>query len=294
MKFHRMLIYLLTAALFLMIAACKGGVGNAVGYGEVIVHLTDARPFLPKGADRATNLWITFSAVSVHKSGDGWILLPLAKNPSHTIDLLQLTEGNTIEMVSPTLVEYGKYTQIRLILDSATIRFDNDPDTDSSVNIPLEYLKIDQSFLLEVDEPKAVDIVIDFDLSKSLIVDDAFETPSFKLHPVLHIVRASEAATINGEIDQGSFIAGHDAKVTVYVPNSDFPGVYEEYTNFEVSESGMDPTKFSIYWLVADQGYSVEIDFDPDLDNGVEFSENVSSSDLIPGEVRNLNMGIPI
>ena len=293
MKLHRLLIHLLIASSFLMITACGGG--SSQGYGEVKMHITDAKPLLPEGAKNVTNLWITFTGVLVHKLGGGWISLPLTGNlPSNTIDLLQFYNGKITEIVPSVLLEYGKYTQVRLIIESATIRFDDDPTTDSPVIIPPEHLKTDKNFILDVNKPEAADIIIDFDLSQSLVVTDLFGTPSYELYPVLHIVRASEAGTINGKIDQGSFIVGHNAKVTVYVPNSNFPGAYEEYTKIEVSESGTDPTEFSIYWLAPDQVYSVEIDFDPDLDNGFEFSGDIIFNNIEPEEVWNLNMGIPI
>jgi len=294
MKLHRLLIFLTIASSFLMITACGGGGGGSIEYGEVAMHITDTKPLLPEGAKNVTNLWITFTGVLVHKSGGGWISLPLTGDPPHIIDLLQFIDGNTTKIVPPALLEYGKYTQIRLLIDSAIIRFNNDPDTDSPVVIPPEHLKTDKNFIFDVDKPAAVDIIIDLDLSQSLVVTDPFGTPSYKLNPVLHIVRASEAATINGEINQGSFIVGNDAKVTVYVPNSDLQGGYEEYTKIEVSESGTDPTKFSIYWLVPDQDYRVEIEFDSDFGNGIEFSEDVNRDDLQSGDIWNLNRDTPI
>ena len=295
MKLHRLPIYLLIASSFLMITACGGGGGGSIGSGEVSMSITDAKPLLPEGAENVTNLWITLKGVLVHKSGGGWISLPMTGDlPSITIDLLQISNGVTTEIVRPVLLEYGKYTQIRLLIDGAIIRFDNDPDTDSLIVIPPEHLKTDKNFIFDVDKPAAVDVIIDLDLSQSLVVTDPFGTPSYKLNPVLHIVRASEAVTINGEIDQGSFIVGQNAEVTVFTPNSDFPGGYEEYTKIEVSESDTDPTEFSIYWLVPDQDYKVEIEFDPDFGNGSEFFEVVIFNELEPGEVWNLNMGTPI
>ncbi len=294
MKLYRLLIFLTITSSFIIITACGGGGGGSIGYGEVIVHMTDAKPLLPEGAENVTNLWITIADVSVHKSGGGWISLPLEEGPPHTIDLLQLINGNTTEIVPPVLLEYGKYTQIRLIVDSATIRFDNEPTTDSPVVIPLKHLKTDKNFLFDVDEPKAVNIVIDFDLSQSLVVTDPLGTPSYKINPVIHIVRAAEAATIKGEISQGSFIVGQNAEVTLFIPSTGIQGGYEEYTKIEVSESGTDPTEFSIYWLVPDEDYRVEIKFDPDFVNGVDFSEDVSANDVKPGEVWNLNEGISI
>ena len=90
MKLHRLLIFLTIASSCLMITACGGDGGNPIGYGEVIVHMTDAKPLLPKGADKATNLFITFTGISVHKSGGGWISLPLAEGPPQTLQLLFL------------------------------------------------------------------------------------------------------------------------------------------------------------------------------------------------------------
>ena len=155
-------------------------------------------------------------------------------------------------------------------------------------------MKTDENFNFDVNEPKPIDIIIDFDLSQSLIVTDSFGKPLYKLNPVLHIVRATEAATITGEIDKGSFILGQNVQMTVYAPNPYFPGTYKEYTKIEISDSGTDPTEFSIYWLDPDQVYSVEIDFDPDLDNGIEFSEDVRSHDLESGKTWYLNSGTPI
>ncbi|HSQ85472.1 MAG TPA: hypothetical protein VLM43_12190, partial [Desulfobacterales bacterium] len=138
------------------------------------------------------------------------------------------------------------------------------------------------------------DIIIEFDLSQSLKITDPFGTPSYILNPVLHIVDAVEAATINGKITQESFVAGQNAEVMVFIPNSGIQGGFKEYTKMEVSESGTDPTEFSIYWLVPDEDYRVEIKFDPDFVNGVDFSEDISATGFEPGRVRNLNEGNPI
>ena len=90
MKLHRLLIFLTIASSFLMITACGGG--GSIGYGEVAMHITDAKPLLPEGAGNVTNLWITFTDVLVHKSGGGWISLPLAGDSPYIIDLLQFYE----------------------------------------------------------------------------------------------------------------------------------------------------------------------------------------------------------
>jgi len=297
MKIHKLFICLLIAFSFLMITACGGGGGDSTGSGEVTMSITDAKPLLPEGAENITNLWVKFTDVLVHKSGGGWNSLPLNGYP-YTVDLLQLVNGVTMEIVPPVKLEYGKYTQIRLVIDSAWIWFDDDPKTEVPLEIPSGNLKTDKNFTFDPQYP--ADIIIDFDLSQSLVVTGPSGTPSYKLKPVLHIVKASEAATIYGKIAQESFIPDKNAIVTVFYNNSGpkSPGDnYEEYTKVEVSESGIDPTEFSIFWLVPNKDtdpprgdYKVEIDFDSD--GTVDFEE--SGIYLGIGDTFDLNGGDPI
>ena len=268
MKVHKLFIYLLVAASFLLITACGGGGGggDSTGSGELAIDITDAKPVLPEGA---TNLWVTFTEVLAHRSGGGgWESLPMPQD-SYTIDLMQFWGDNTTELVPPVMLVSGKYTQIRLVIaevDGAFIRFDNDDNKKYPVVIPPEHLKTNKNFDFVVENGGAVDILIDFDLSQSIVVtDDGSGTLSYKLKPVLHIVDASVAATISGDIVEGS-----DAIVTVSVFNPD-PDVqdYEEYTKVEViSESETEATGFVIFWLVPNKGliplqdYKVEIDVD--------------------------------
>jgi len=270
MKLHRLLIYLLIASSFLMITACGGG--GSAGSGELAIDITDAKPLLPEGA---TNLWVTFTEVLAHRSGGGgWESLPMPQTP-YTVDLLQFYDGDTTELVPPVILVSGKYTQIRLVVSKAEIRFDNDDNEKYPVVIPPEHLKTDKNFDFDVENGGAVDILIDFDLSQSLVVtDDGSGTPSYKLKPVLHIVDFFEAATIYGEIRSESFVVGKNAKVTVFYYSDPgiLGGVYEEYTVLEVvSESDSVPTGFRIFWLVPNEGfvpprgdYKVEIDYESD------------------------------
>ena len=274
MKLHKLFIYLLITSSFLMITACGGGGdGDSTGTGEVTMSITDAKPLLPEGATKATNLWVTFTDVLVHKSGGGWESLPLTGYP-YTVDLLQLVDGVTMEIVPPVELEYGKYTQIRLVIESATIKFDNDDEFD--VEIPSEHLKTDKNFTFDPQNP--ADIIIDFDLSQSLVVTDPFGTPSYKLKPVLHIVKASEAATITGIITDQSFISfGTTAANITVLANS------EVYTEVTVERNPV-PAEFTIFWLEPNQDYTVEIDMDPNNNPGTDRELTVPWANFVDGE----------
>lgn len=133
----------------------------------------------------------------------------------------------------------------------------------------------------------AVDITVDFDLSISIVVTGPDE---YKLKPVLHIVHTSEAATIQGTIADESFdnTGSSNAIVTIL----DNIGI--EYTKVTVPRTDPDPAEFSIFWLVPNQEYKVEIDMDPDADDGAEYEETVPAVQLQPGDIFALNSDTPI
>lgn len=288
MKNSKSLLWLILISCLIFIAACgSGGSGGAnVGSGTIQMSITDAKPMLPDGA---TNLFVTFEEVLVHKSGGRWISLPLVQTP-YTIDLLQFHSGNTTELVPPTKLAAGKYTQVRIVISGATIRFDDGSSTrDEPVDVPSGNLKTDKNFIFDVIEPSAIDIVIHFDLSKSLVVTGPAAKPSIKLKPVLHLFEdPSEAAVIEGSIVNSSFGASEKATITVFAESNQ-----EVFTIVEVSESDTDdPTDFRIFWLVPNQSYTVEVDLNQD--DTIDCDEFVEDIDLPEGAVFELNDGDPI
>lgn len=290
------LLLIIPVAIFL--SNCGGGGSGessiSGGTGTVTINITDAKPMLPAGTQ---NVWVTFDEVLVHKAGGGWISLPLAQTP-YTIDLLQFHSGYTTELVPPVSLESGTYTQIRIAVTGSTLRIDDGASvTEEAVTIPSKNLKTDENFSFDVQGGGAVDITVDFDLSKSIVVTGPAATPSFKLKPVLHIVETPEAATISGEISSGTFNLYSSTQAIVSViwdkdlSGSNTPGD-EAYTRVEVL-GGSDPAQFSIFWLIPNEGYTVQIDMEGTSPPGAEFEVFVQPADLQPGDIFFLNSGIP-
>jgi hypothetical protein len=178
----------------------------------------------------------------------------------YTIDLLQFTDGVTAEFVPPARLSSGKYTQVRLSILSAKLRFNDEPAEEVDLTIPSANLKTDKNFTFDVTEKAAVDITIDFDLSKSIVVEGPAANPSFKLKPVLHIVDTAEAATIEGLITSLE-IDGDYAIISVLDDNG------EEYTKVQVPKTSASDSPYSIYWLVPNQAYTIRINYNPGLDD---------------------------
>lgn len=268
----------------IFLSACGGGGGTATfSSGTLSVEITDAKPVLPTGV---AQVFVTIDEVSVHSSGGQWISLSMAQTP-FTMDLLQFTSGRTTQLVPPATLAPGKYTQLRLGVQSAMII------TDTGQQLPVTIasgdLKTDKNFNFDVTGGGAVTLTVDFDLSQSLVVTGS---GSYKLKPVLHLVNTAEAATITGSINVAAY--GFDQAVVIVTQDSDNSGNLtpgdEEYTRLVVAKAQSDPTPFSIYWLVPGQSYIVEVQI-----GGITvYSQAVAKTALPAGAVYPLKNGNPI
>jgi hypothetical protein len=277
------LFALMTCAVLLLFS-CGGGGGEGTSSGTFSMAITDAKPVLPAGV---VHVFVTIDEVSVHQSGGDWVSLPLAQTP-FTIDLLEFTDGKTTQLVPQVSLTSGKFTQVRLGVESATIV--TDTDEQFPVEIASGDLKTDKNFDFDVTGGGAVALTVDFDLSQSLVVTGSNQ---YKLKPVLHLVSTAEAATITGNILGATFGAESEATIVV-TRDSDNSGTLtagdEEYTKLVVTKGPSDPTPFSIFWLVPEQSYIVEVQ----VGGGTVYSEAVAGASLPPGAVFPLNTGNPI
>jgi len=238
--------------------------------GSLSIRITDAKPLLEIEAIQAL---ITFDEVRAHSAGGGWVSLPMAQRP-YTIDLLQFVDGTSTELVPPVELESGKYTQLRLGITEGSLVT---AEGEEPLEIPSEYLKTSKNFDFDVEGGEAVDLMVDFDLSQSIKPAQ----DGYQLKPVLHLNETQRAAQIQGSIAASTFVDS-EAEVTVTYDG-------EEYTKLLVTKTDdTAPTEFSIFWLVPNNEYTVEVD------GTIHYEEEVASTDLEPGEVHILNSGSAI
>lgn len=108
-------------ALAVVTVACSSTAPSQSGTLQMMI--TDA-PF-----DDATALHVTFKEVQVHRADgeDGWITVPFADPVSQTRTCnLKKLEG-PFDILGVTSLEAGHFTQVRLVVDSATIYFGGTP-----------------------------------------------------------------------------------------------------------------------------------------------------------------------
>jgi hypothetical protein len=275
----RIICALLSIMVLMLLPGCGGnggsGSGLSSGSGTVSMGITDARPLI---VDDPTELWVTIEEVRVHKSGGGWVSLPLPDTPFE-INLLAFYDGNTTELVPPTKLDSGHYTQIRIVISEAHMVVDGN-DYLIDLEVPSGFLRIDKQFTFEVEDGEAVDITVHFDMSQSISQTGPYE---YKMKPVLHINETQRAAAICGIIVASSFVGDppQDVVVTVIIKGD------ETYTQVRVAkEVDSEQTNFCVFWLVPGQAYTVE--FDTNGDGEPEHWESVSA--LEPGDT--FEMGV--
>jgi hypothetical protein len=146
----------------------------------------------------AKALLVTFSEVSVHASGGAFQMLPFASGATtRTCDLLRLTTATDVLGTAPLAI--GHYTQIRLVVSSATLYFQN-PSTSSTpcassipapagtsapVTIPSGTVLLNQPFDIATTGTTTSNILVDFDGNQSIV---ATGNGGYIMTPVISIV----------------------------------------------------------------------------------------------------------
>jgi hypothetical protein len=187
-----------TALSAAVLVACGGGGSDSTPaapvstMGTLAVAMTDA----PACGFDAVN--VTVSKVRVHRSdtaaeGDtGWTDITLS--PAKKVNLLNLTNG-VLEALGQTSLEAGRYTQLRLVLDSAANANTVVPTGDTAEKALVTPSGMQSGIKLigqfDVAAGQKSDVVLDFDACKSVV---ARGQGSYALKPVVKVVPAA----ING------------------------------------------------------------------------------------------------
>jgi hypothetical protein len=165
-----------------------------VGNGSLTVMLKDS-PF-----SDAKALLVSFSEVNVHASGGAWITLPFAGGASsRTCDLKKLQTATDILGVGPLAA--GHYTQLRLVVSSATIYFQNASSgppcaasiatpagTNAPVTIPSGEIKLNREFDLASNGGTMILLDFDGDQSVKLTGNGNSNNGKYMMTPVIGVV----------------------------------------------------------------------------------------------------------
>jgi hypothetical protein len=184
------LMRVLIAALLMTWMACGGSSTSPSPSNGVTVMLKDS----PFGDAKA--LFVTFSTVSVHRSGGDFVTVPFSGGATtRTCDLKKLTAAQ--DVLGTGALAAGHYTQIRLVVASATIYFDNASSggtacatslnapagRSAAVTIPSGEVILNREF--DVTSTAVTTITLDFDGDQSV---KETGNGTFLMTPVISVV----------------------------------------------------------------------------------------------------------
>ena len=180
---------ILGVAVTLMAVACDSSPTVPGNAGTLNLMLKDT-PF-----SDAKALLVTFSTVSAHVSGGDFTTLPFSGSASsRTCDLKKLTTAQDVLGTGPLAT--GHYTQLRLVVSSASLYFDNASTGTAcaatiaapagrlaSVTIPSGDLRLNREF--DVTSNVVTTILLDFDGDQSV---KETGNGNFMMTPVITVV----------------------------------------------------------------------------------------------------------
>jgi hypothetical protein len=189
--------YLALVIIILASVIMAGCITAPVGQSTLILAVKDA----PKTTDigTITYLGLKISEVSVHRASEnqntpesdeemtatesddsnttGWTVVV---DKPQTVDLMRLT--NLSEVIGQKTMDAGKYTQIRLKIDSGTITIDG---AEHNLAVPSGVLKLNRGFTLQPNQ--TLTLTLDFNVEKSVIRTGSDQ---YKLKPVIAVISA--------------------------------------------------------------------------------------------------------
>ncbi|HCX21550.1 MAG TPA: hypothetical protein DHN29_06520, partial [Cytophagales bacterium] len=234
----------------------KFGLGTGSELGKLKLFMTDA----PYPIDSIESAYVRITEILMkYESGDARDFV--LTDSIMVINIFELRNGVT-ETLTDTLINPGTVSGFSLIIDSAVINLKDGRAFDLKVPSGAQSgVKVKLSSDLEIIADEEVNVLLDFDLSKSFVPKGNDNNPNgingFNFKPVLRAINLAEAGLITGQIFDASDNQTIEG-VTITLNDSD--GEFYASTFSEVSGSyalmGIDPGTYTL--VIEKEGYILQ------------------------------------
>lgn len=209
--------------------------------GKLIIRMTDA-PF-PAGMVEAANVTITKIEIrnDSTEQSDGNPFTILTEKDT-TLNLLDLTNGVTTQLADLE-IDTGSYDLLRLFVSEASVTLSESVNSDQktfNLKVPSGAqtgIKVFIEPSIEVEGGISTELLLDFDVSKSFVVQGNPNTPAgikgFIFKPVIRAVNQSSAGRISGIVVRDSAgVALPNAEVWTTRADTTFSTTFTDSTGF--------------------------------------------------------------
>ena len=212
----KILLTFAAAALMLFFAACDK---TNDGYGRLIVNITDA----PFPIDMVESAEVTITKLEIRKAGDcvreDTCSFEVIWEGSETFNLLDLRNGVVTKLADIEIPE-GEYDLLRLYVDEASLKV-KDGDT-YTVKVPggsRSGIKVFINPVVLVEEGLTAEMLLDFDLSNSFVVQGNMHSPAgikgFIFKPVIRAANNATAGRLEGTVKDAEGVALKDVAIDI-------------------------------------------------------------------------------
>ena len=212
----KILLTFAAAALMLFFAGCDK---TNDGYGRLIVNITDA----PFPIDMVESAEVTITKLEIRKAGDcvreDTCSFEVIWEGSETFNLLDLRNGVVTKLADIEIPE-GEYDLLRLYVDEASLKV-KDGDT-YTVKVPggsRSGIKVFINPVVLVEEGLTAEMLLDFDLSNSFVVQGNMHSPAgikgFIFKPVIRAANNATAGRLEGTVKDAEGVALKDVAIDI-------------------------------------------------------------------------------
>ena len=253
MKLHRgkSSLLIVTAVVLGLIVGCGDDSVTDGDVGTLVVRLTDA-PFPIDLVDEAN---VTINKIELRESADGddpfLTLIEDVELPFNLLDLQNDVTGDLVQIEIPV----GSYNLIRLYVSEANVILKDGTNFDLTIPSGAQTgIKIFIQPTIEVAGGLTSELLLDFDVSKSFVVQGDPNTPAgingFIFKPVIRGVNMSTAGRITGTVVDTTSTALENA--AVWVEQDSVVSMTFTDTNGYYALIGVTAGNYSIYTTKAD------------------------------------------
>lgn len=212
----KILLTFAAAAFMLVFAGCdKTNDGN----GRLVVNITDA----PFPIDMVESAEVTITKLEIRKAGDcvreDTCSFEVIWEGSETFNLLDLRNGVIAKLADIEIPE-GEYDLLRLYVDEASLKV-KDGDT-YTVKVPggsRSGIKVFINPVVLVEEGLTAEMLLDFDLSNSFVVQGNMHSPAgikgFIFKPVIRAANNATAGRLEGTVKDAEGVALKDVAIDI-------------------------------------------------------------------------------
>ncbi len=211
------------SALVLIVGFSACSTTDPSGSGSLQLTLVDA----PAPIDGIEAIDVTFSSILIHKTSSAelddaqWIVLmdDQLSDAERTFNLLEYVNGAAAVLGTASL-ESGHYSQIRIIIESATITIDG---VESALTInsgTVSGIKLTHAFT--IDANVLTEIILDFDAGES-VSEVPVGSGDYRLQPTIRSVTKVISGTISGTVTPvgiNALVIAYDAGTTDVVTST--------------------------------------------------------------------------